>query len=245
MLRLVHVACLCVLVVPTMAHGQANAAPRLHWQAPAGCPSSAELKLAVERWLNKTSEPIDPRGLLVDARVEQDRGQWRLTLVIESASGRSREQLRARDCSTLLDAVGLKVMLAASTFRAKPPPKAGTPEGLHEPATPRRSELHASARVTGGLAFGVLPEFGPLLALAGVVRWTRLRLELAVWYAPPQAAWYAAPSTVGANFQLLSAQLRACVSALTGRLEVPSCLGAGIRQQHSFPSVCGTRSLQE
>jgi hypothetical protein len=194
----------------------------------------------VQRWLQKAAESVDAHALTVDARVRVDADQWVLELVLESSTGRAAETLRASHCETLVEVVGLKVSLAAAALRAAP---VNTPAAPVLSALPARSRPpQASVRATAGMLFGPLPELGPAFALATSLRWPASRLELLASYAPPQAARYASPLGLGADFQLVSGAVRVCWGPTFAAVELPICVGLtlgavigsgfGAQQQH-------------
>lgn len=86
----------------------------LHWSAPAECPSAGDVRAAIERHL--AAPLVSPRGdgLRVDgsARSSTD-GRWEVTLVVESAEGRSERKIGdATDCAAATETAALVIAIA-------------------------------------------------------------------------------------------------------------------------------------
>jgi len=190
-----HFVFTIALAGASLARAQPVALPVLGWQAPAGCPDREQVRAALARWLHKAVDRVDARSLRVDARVRVDGNRWSLTLVLESPSGRATEQLTADRCETLVEVVGLKVMLAASAAAALQTLGAASGPATIRETAPR--SLETGLRATLGLMHGVLPELGGLVGLAAALRLASARFELALSYAPPRAASYPEPAGVG------------------------------------------------
>jgi hypothetical protein len=72
----------------------------------------------VARWLQEAVEPVDASSLAVDGHVNGGGERWMLRPVIDTPSGRAVEELSAAGCDTLLDVMGLKITLSATTAAA-------------------------------------------------------------------------------------------------------------------------------
>ncbi|MGC4025346.1 MAG: hypothetical protein QM744_09460 [Mesorhizobium sp.] len=84
----------------------------LNWQAPAGCPASAEVRLATERLLRSSGAAAVQGGVRATARVRKNRERFELALTLgEGASARTRE-LHAPACEELVQAAALVIALA-------------------------------------------------------------------------------------------------------------------------------------
>jgi hypothetical protein len=152
--------------------------------------------------------------------------------------------LRAQRCETFLDAVALKVTLAAQTkesrqahvarddkmlpARRADPQKASARIG-HASATNRRPSEQAHARigfalrVSGGVGVGTLPGVMGAFELAAAARLRRVSIELGVRAGLPRTEVYPGPPSAGVELQLITASPRLCVALLEGPLEVPLC----------------------
>lgn len=135
--------------------------------------------------------------------------------------------MTAARCETLVEVLGLKVALAASAAAAlQGGAVAASPPVRERPAANGGGRaVRGVVRAGGGLLTGVLPKWGGVVALAAGLRFAWARFELGASYAPPRAASYASPASVGADFQLFSGQLRGCATIGLGAAELPICAG--------------------
>jgi hypothetical protein len=195
------------------------------WEAPASCPSEADVRDAVRQWL--PDAPVDLGAIRVVARVKPHAAGFALELSFESKSGSGHETLVAARCQTLADVVALKVALAAD-------PDATLESTEPEPEQPRRNRRSALARtqygirLAGGVGFGPLPGAGPAVSLVGSVIWQNARLELGAGYWFPKTAHFVELPSVGADLSLAAAILRACATPRLGSVELPACGGLEI-----------------
>jgi hypothetical protein len=214
---------------PSSAYAQSFELAEFSWHAPAVCPDRAEVYRTIGRWLQQSAEPVDPRALSVNARVEPNGPGFRLTLVLGSRTGRSEDQFAADSCGTLVEVIALKVALAASAAAAVQALDAELPGAANAQATSSRSSaesaVRASLRASIGIVIGRLPGASAALRLLGALGWAPARLELGLSYAAPRAAGYTEPAGVGADFQLVSGVLRGCVVAHFAPVELPTCVG--------------------
>jgi hypothetical protein len=186
------------------AHAQS-----VHWRAPAGCPSEAQVQRAVQRGLADAPTPVDASAIAVEARVDTRPAGYALALRLSTPAGASDQQLTAADCRTLADAVALQVALSAGPAWAPEP-------------VPRRLSL----RVAGSYGAQLLPGAGPWLMLAGALGWSGFALELDVGYGFAGRARYADRQDLGARVDALQAGARLCAEIALGSVGLPLCAGA-------------------
>jgi hypothetical protein len=202
--------------LPLAASAQEHPLPRLAWRAPSGCPEHAQVQETVQAWLQQSVDPVDARALAVDAMVERDGERWTLTLLLESPSGRAREEFTAQRCASLVEVVALKVALAAGVAAG----------GDARPRERSAVELVAM-RGLAGVTLGVLPGASSSFELAAALGFSSARVELGVSYAPARVVRYDEPELreIGAELQLFAALLRACARLRLRRAEFPLCGG--------------------
>jgi hypothetical protein len=232
-------ACRTVVVAAVLiaCGGRARAAEPelgLAWQAPAGCPSPAEVEAQFVRLLG--GETRLPSGKHIDATAvvrssAPDRWSLELATVLDGAPGR--RNLTGDSCASVSSAAALILALMidpAAAERAILAPPARPPEPAHAappPATPptvvatapaaEPRALHAFARVFGGSVVALLPDPAPAAGVALGARRRRLAAE-ATFVATSQRRVSAA-ADVGGDFRLLAGGARAC-GALGGRAVV-------------------------
>ena len=103
---------LALALVPVDAAANAPATFELLWEAPSECPDRARVRTAIEHYLGRPVDASASEPLRVDALVERATGQgWRLTLEIETASGRRTRSIDGQTCEQLADTTALIVVI--------------------------------------------------------------------------------------------------------------------------------------
>ena len=106
-----------LLALTLRAHGQEQVAAQsqlpleLDWDAPAECPSSAEVRAEVER-IARVGPGYTLTPLVASARVERKAGHYGVELKTEHEGQRGQRGLSAADCRTLVRTVTLVLALA-------------------------------------------------------------------------------------------------------------------------------------
>jgi hypothetical protein len=122
------IGCLVLVVLHALAH-RAEAA-ELTYQAPPGCPDREELSFRIARALGEPLEEAPP--MRFDVAVRAVAGGFSATLRVETAdhaaggapeatSGLKERSLEAQDCSQLVDAVSVAVVLALGRLESAAP----------------------------------------------------------------------------------------------------------------------------
>jgi hypothetical protein len=196
------------LALLVAAPALAEALPlELTWNAPAGCPSGAEVRRQFER-LAKVEANRAPPQLVAEANVEQSGEKWHLKLHIMRDGAVGEREVDAVSCVSLARAAALALALAAGggfvpdaepppdaapTTPPSPPPKAAAnaeADGAVPSATVPVKRLvswwatldgrYASGPLPGGAlgtAAGVDARFQSWMASARVVGWPHVREE--------------------------------------------------------------------
>jgi hypothetical protein len=186
-------------------------APLLAWRAPAGCPSEAHVRAAIERALDPAAQD-EIRSLR--AEVVAVDGGYQLDLQLATRRDVHQKRMFAQLCSTFVDVLTLELSFSAV-------PKS---EKVEPPAPPAR--LAWGARVSGSVGSGPLPSPSPALSGALFLLTRALRLELAFDYGLPREVRYREPATVGGRFDAFGGQARACYELALRRVALPFCAGA-------------------
>ncbi len=225
----------------------------LSWDAPAECPSAADIET---RYRNLLEQAPSGHGTMVaNGRVWQDpQARWtvELTTVFNDASHTRR--LQASRCDALGDAVavvfaialepGLKMRPpnpspppAPSSVSIAPPPPSIEPDAPSMPAQPPadpppaapqppRQQLRlppAHLRAGVGVERGAVPGAAVMPSLSLGISWPRARAEV-------DAAWLSPRSTRGPTGATAAAQYvigaaRGCYLVRDRKLQVPACVG--------------------
>lgn len=235
----------------TTTTARAQSPLTLDWNAPAECPDAAWVEAAVLRLL--PTPPTEP--LRVHASVRPDpAGGWQVDLRLEGAA-RGTRRLRAASCESVARASALIVALAldpqaaalasdemaraeAAPTPAIPSPAAlapasgPMPDATPRPATPaprsptaprRRLRGHGLAAVA--LETGYVPGLTPA-ALVGGGLGTRLwRADILLQIAPFSSGAVRNSPGYGADFSLLSAEVRGCLGPSWQWVAVEGCVG--------------------
>lgn len=193
--------------------GEARAElPSLSWRAPSGCPHERDVAGALER----AAEP-DARWSVrsIDARVEATDTGFSMALALETDERVHEKQLSAKRCSTFVELLLLELGFAALPV---------VPAVEAPPAEP--VPIVWGLRASGALGTGPVPRPAPGVALALALNRRRLRAELGASYFFSRSARYEAQAHVGARFQSVAGELRACYLLPVRRVELPFCGGS-------------------
>jgi hypothetical protein len=202
------------------------------WDAPEGCPSEAQTRAAVARWLDAGGSADGGPRVEARAEVTRSESQYELDLTVKTSSGESRKRLTSPSCATLMEAVALQVSLLATPASARANRSAGRDDdGAAEPGG-----IVWGARMIGGAGTGPTPGWAPTVGLVGSLRYERVRLELGGSYGPGIERSYALYPEVGASFAFFAGQARGCYAWVKAPLELPACVGAqlGMVQARGF-----------
>lgn len=213
-------------------------APRfeLAWTAPAGCPTSAQARGRVERFLGRPiGRPGDPDVDVHVAIVDRD---GLFVAAITTGDGGER-QLEGERCDVVADAAAYVV--AALIDPTVEPPQAEDPPAEPAPTPPvakpqprpptkpppaaKESELRGALRLGAAVGVGALPSVAPGVSGAAALLWRRLRIEIGAthWFARP--ARVAGRPGVGGDIQLTTGSVRICGLAVRRPIELPICGG--------------------
>ena len=236
---LVRGICLCVVAGVLGAQAQAHAElPNagqllLHWSAPMGCPSPADVRDSVARLLGGNLDI--PAGRTIEVKATVTQGQtWRVELAA-GADQQGRERwLEAPSCAGLADATALIVALmidpSAVAAESQPARKVASPS---PPANREVLPMSFGIGVLGVAGLGILPGLdagigGSLALLRGAWRFDLrasygLRRDRMVTVSSPPAAYGTFNYTgfvagVCRNFAWLRVDLGACAEVEFGLL---------------------------
>jgi hypothetical protein len=179
----------------------------LTWEAPAGCPTEADVLRAVGAY--RVQRPR--RAVRAVARVRVAGDRFELAATIDTPDGRTTLDLDDRSCRVLADATALMFALHLDGDASPRPPPA-----------PRRSRLHGHTRLFGGGAVGVVPGLSGLVGLALGLGAGAGRGELAFTHGLERLGETGTPG-VGYTVRLWSALVRGCWAPRFGRAEFPLC----------------------
>ncbi|MBV1858098.1 MAG: hypothetical protein KUG77_06770 [Nannocystaceae bacterium] len=225
---------------------------RLGWNAPGQCPSEADVRARVERYLG---DAVEQDSVPAQADVtEREEGGWLLVLTTTDASGTVQtREIEDADCEGLAETAAVLTALAvapqvdvvaepepaAEPVTEVPPVPAQEPEPEVETSEPpprepieaplriskRRVPLRYGLRLGGGIGIGWLP-LGGDVGLAGTIggRWWAAELE--GLFGVPRSVRLGTSPDVGADLLGWSVAGRGCgVLPLTSWLALPLCVG--------------------
>lgn len=157
----------------------------LQWEAPEGCPGSAEVQRAFDRHAKQGGQPVDAVG-----RVTTTSAGYLLTLELRTATSEDTRVIEAPSCDALAETAGLLIAVASEpkeSFVPEPSPEPSpdsspepranpeSPEEPTPPTTPRSEPL--SSNPGAGEAAAPSSEAEPVrfaLGLEGQVQALRL-----------------------------------------------------------------------
>jgi hypothetical protein len=227
---------------------------QLHWEAPADCPTRAEVLDAVAELVRMPVDPDAEPEVVADADVRTTDDGLTLQLDVTTDDGRQQRTLRSPRCRSLADATALVVATAvyperaATTLREREAaaqsrdrpianrtrtrdraaPAQAKPTEPTAPA-PSGRRLRGAVRVAGGPAFAVVPGvsggvFGTASLLVG-----QARVEAVGGH------WFSQSATaegLAVAARLTTGGLRGCYAPTMGRIEVPVCGGIALGAMH-------------
>jgi len=87
----------------TASAAQTPGRVQIHWEAPAGCPHSAEIEAGVHRLVGTRADVRASGDLDVEGRIRQVGDAWSMDLEIETATGTRTRELSAKTCEELAE----------------------------------------------------------------------------------------------------------------------------------------------
>lgn len=219
----------------------------IEWQAPAECPDAASVRATIERLLGKSLDSVGTSNVRATGTVANNQaGKWQLDVQLQVAEHVEEETLVANKCTSLRDAMALKVALAidpmavVESVQPQPssppepePPPASSPQP--RPATaPDRFGL--AVRFVGQVGLGPLPGATPGAGVFAALRSRRFRVELGAQAFWAGVARYEAPPEVGADLEAYFGTVRGCVTPGAGDWLFPICAGPelGVMRARGF-----------
>jgi len=212
----------------------------IDWRAPPECPATADIRERVAQMLGDQAEDTLQRAPgSMTGRVEQEGGQWTLTLHIENPAGVSDDRVTGGDCRMLAEVAAVKVAVAVSpeavvetleeARRPQPVARAETPVAP-QPEPPAAAKTPSPApsgflRLAGAVGDGVLPRIDAGVGVAGGVLIRQLRVELGATYWFPMTVTAPGADDDGGRIFMVSGYADACPVPGLGPLEFPVCLG--------------------
>lgn len=229
-----------VLVAPSPSAAQTRARPGprtpadLSWEAPAECPSIADVRPRIDSLEREAAK------LTVHGRIEHRGDHYTLNLDVTTRGESGSRTLEDASCSALVDAamVVLELSLAPKEDLPKQdptPPRAPVPAPLPQEPLPR---LTIGAALTGDVGTLSRPALGVLGS--GALRLHRhVGVEILATYLPPVTATV---GSVGVSVQTFAASTLGCY--LTSPEDAPIVFGAcaGITLGGAFGTGEGARN---
>lgn len=203
----------------------------LSWQAPAGCPGSAELEAGLATRQKRAVQLGADAPIRITATVTRERAGFRLALETHTESGESRRELYTQSCNELARAT----LLLASLLLSTPPPAASVdaPSASVPVVRSARSLQAAWHLALGGvLGAGKLAVLAPGVVAKLGVDLDALRFRVGASYLPPGAV--AIEQAPGAQMvlQLMAAEAALCY-AFTRAPRLSSCAYAELGSLHA------------
>jgi hypothetical protein len=201
----------------------------LEWQAPAGCPSQAQLEKAVlSGRLDREAAP----GRQVSAKVlveQRADGTFRAVLTTRAPEGGGTRELEGESCDAIASASAVVLALALDppTEPVPPPPTPVEPEPVRVDRAPRRPlAWRGYAHAFGGGVLRALPEPAPWFGLGIGAQRGVWDVELLASLAPSQSAALSTPAGASASISLVGAQALGCYApVLSDSTALEVCAG--------------------
>jgi len=199
------------------------------WQAPEGCPGSADVRGHLRRYLGHAVYSEAIAAVRVRAKVEAParRGApYRLRVRVVLPVGEVQREVAAAACDRLAAAAALIVAVALDPLRAEARLKveARRPEPSEPPPPRRVRRTWAELRFGGGLLAAVLPGVSGVAAVEVALVRRMLRVAVAGRYLAPRTSHpYPSDPAVGVSVMGGSVAARACVVPAVFRVEFPLC----------------------
>ncbi len=181
---------------------------QLDWQTPSQCPDARWVRDKVAEYTDTTTADVGAQTRVRASVVSVDANMFRLSLEIDTPSGRSRTDAERSDCTQLADIVAVKVALALDAASSERPAAPPPGEDDETPPALRRSDASAPPRDSWGWLglwatpeadWGAAPGFGPAFVggLAAANRW--VRAGLGAGFRWPRSVWKAGDRGDGAT----------------------------------------------
>jgi hypothetical protein len=232
------------LVTPAARADQAAAAAppelTLTWQAPAVCPTPADVEAQFVRLLGGAARVPTGKHVTATATVHvASPGRWilELTTVLDGAGGK--RSLSGDSCASVASAAGLILALMIDPAAAErmsadappppPPPKPAPAVIAAPPPAPEPSFLEPSVRLFAGGVFLLLPQPALAAGLAVGARRGHVAAELTALATTERRAEPATLQGVGGDFRLLTGGARAC-GVLGQSVLYQLCLGGELER---------------
>ncbi len=218
-----------IVAVPSVDRGAAFA---FSWSVPDGCPPREDVIADIAAMADPDANLA---GVAVDATITRSRGDYRLDLHVQSASGELHRELGARTCDTLARATALHVALAASTRPeiVTPPDPRPSVSTKPTPAPARaRPQWRGAVAVAGAAGYGALPAVTAELSLSTSLLHPRFRIDLLVAHALPRKLRFTEERSASAMMQTTYGGARACPRFGPPKLDVLPCGGIEAGAMH-------------
>ena len=207
----------------------------IQWEAPGECPDARSLRASIERLLGRRLETLPDPHVRASGRVHKnDAGNWEVQVQLAVGERVESDNLVAKRCSALADAMALKVALAIdplavvdSVWQQPSTPKApsAAAQDTTRGAAKRESAASFGLRVASGLALGPLPGATPGAGVYASVQLQSFRAELGGQVYWGGVAHYRELPNLGADLQLFVGSLRGCATPGSGAWMFPVCGG--------------------
>ena len=199
----------------------------LDWQAPAGCPTAAEVEREITRLIGAGKR--NRSTVRAFGQVSGKDGDWRVQIRLQDEGNASERSFEGNTCRAVTKVASLIIALAiepnaGSAQETLPVPKEKPEPPPAPPPPPARREPALRATVAAGpfAELAVLPKVAWGFELAAGLRWPAIAVDVRAGAALPQSADVAS-FPAGGNFSLLTAGLRVCGRALSGSTELFVC----------------------
>ncbi len=213
-----------------------GSAAELRYTAPRRCPSAEELAFRVERGLGKSLELVPTSHFGVEIREETGTFTAKLSAPDAEAQTRVRE-LSAPDCSQLVEALSVAIVLAIAELETEDTPTPESPEPAPSPAdaidapaspTPEPGAEALSSETTTNTSFGVslwllgdigsLPSAAPGVGLSAQIGLSKVWLRAlgAIWLDQHVDLPLDVSPPPGADLSFFSGSLSGCYEARPG-----------------------------
>jgi hypothetical protein len=229
----------------------ANAAP-LRWEAPAECPSAAQVQAKIEEHLGAPLSTVEIAWSAAGT-ITRDESGFSLALAIETPDGRHDRPLHdPNDCAVVTDAAALLIAIAldpeaadpatptaeqeavAAETRATVPPLSPAPVSPPPRAVDRSPRVRGAVGAAGGLDLGTLPRIAP--AVHGSVALLFRRARVGVVGSFGSVSHHELPRTPGAaSVSWWSLGVEGGPVLRARAFEFPLLFGAEAGQLHARP----------
>jgi len=236
-LRAGNLALVTAILLTTEPAGAAD----LDWSAPPGCGDAASVVAQVEQLTQQPLSAVEDADFSVHIEPGPG-GQWRLLLrTSPRPSGpETVRELQGASCEEAKDAAAISIAMAINLRpdpEPQPAPQAPTdlpqsepqPPPSAAPAEPQEAALRWTIALGLALDLGTLPALAPGASLELALGFSLLRFGAIVALFPAQEARLDG-GELGADMELASAALQACVEPTVGQFRLAGCAGFEIGQ---------------